>query len=176
MLIREAHADELAEVGNIRVAAYLAGGFLAPDSGYLPTLRTLGCDGDGHVMVALRGGPGGPVSGCDQIAGTVMLQPWPQAGRMVTGPDEAEIRALAVAPDAQGSGVGTALLRAVIERAAGQGIAHLVLCTQPEMTTAQRSYARAGFIRLADRDWSPVPGVDLLAYGLRLVPAATPAG
>ena len=45
---------------------------------------------------------------------------------------------------------------------------HLVLLTQPDMVTAQRMYAKAGFARLADRDWSPEPGNLLLAYGLPL--------
>ena len=171
MLIRAASRAEFAEVGDIRAAAYIAGGFLKPDSGYLQTLRALGADGDGQVLVAVCRGSDGSRPGADRIAGTIMLQSWPQAGQVVTAPDEAEIRALAVAPDAQGGGVGTALLRAVIERAAGQGVRHLVLSTQPDMTAAHRRYAQAGFVRLADRDWSPAPGVDLLVYGLRLTPA-----
>ena len=36
------------------------------------------------------------------------------------------------------------------------------------MRTAHRLYERAGFVRLPERDWSPVPGVNLLVYGLRL--------
>jgi ribosomal protein S18 acetylase RimI-like enzyme len=56
----------------------------------------------------------------------------------------------------------------VIERAAGDGVRHLTLLTQPEMVGAQRLYERAGFRRLPSRDWSPAPGVTLLAYGLRL--------
>jgi ribosomal protein S18 acetylase RimI-like enzyme len=119
-------------------------------------LRALGSDGDGTVLVAVDGG---------RIVGTVML---PSDGQVVAGPDEAEIRALAVAPDGQGKGTGAALLRAAIERAARGGVRHLVLLTQPEMLAAQRLYQRAGFRRLPDRDWSPAPGATLLAYGLRL--------
>lgn len=36
------------------------------------------------------------------------------------------------------------------------------------MVAAQRLYASEGFVRLPERDWSPQPGVPLLAYGLRL--------
>jgi ribosomal protein S18 acetylase RimI-like enzyme len=111
-----------------------------------------------------------------RIVGTVMLQLWPHAGEVVTGPGEAEIRALAVAPDGQGRGTGRALLRAVIERAALTGVRHLVLLTQPEMQTAQRIYRRAGFVRLPERDWSPRPGVILLAYGLVLAPGGQASG
>jgi ribosomal protein S18 acetylase RimI-like enzyme len=161
MRIRDAQPAELADVGEIRVAAYRADGFLAPASDYEPTLRRLGADGQGDVLVAER-----PEDG---LIGTVMLQPWrPDGGEIVTGPDEAEIRALAVRPDARGAGVGRALLTAVIDRAAAQGVRHLVLCTQAEMKAAHRLYEDAGFTRLRERDWSPVPGISLLAYGLRL--------
>jgi GNAT superfamily N-acetyltransferase len=159
MVIRDAHQDELAEIGEIRVNAYRADGFLAPDSRYAPRLRELGSDGAGPVLVAADDAG---------IAGTVMLQTWPNGGEFLRGPTEAEIRALAVRPEAQGRGVGRALVGAVIERAATLGIRHLLLLTQPEMKTAHRIYDEAGFARLPDRDISPEPGVNLLAYGLDL--------
>ena len=169
MIVRDARPDELAEAGEIRVAAYVADGFMSPDSGYAPTLRALGLDGNGAVLVAVAG------EDDRRILGTVMLQPWPHAGQVVAGRDEAEIRALAVIPEARGRGIGDALLRAVIKHAAQQGVRHLVLLTQPEMLAAQRLYRRAGFRRLPDRDWSPAPGMPLLAYGLALADApATP--
>jgi ribosomal protein S18 acetylase RimI-like enzyme len=161
MLIRDAQTDELTEVGELRLAAYHADGFLSPDSGYAPHLRDLGADGSGPVLVALDGEPG-------RLVGTVMLQRWPHAGHVVAGPDEAEIRALAVRPGAQRAGVGRALLAAVIDRAARDGVRHLVLCTQPEMKAAHHLYEEAGFARLPDRDWSPEPGTMLLAYGKQL--------
>ncbi|MGO9083216.1 MAG: GNAT family N-acetyltransferase [Streptosporangiaceae bacterium] len=157
--VRPAAAGELAEIGRLRVAAYLAGGHLAPSSPYLSTLAALGTTGDGEILVAAGNG---------KILGTVVLQTWPHAAEIVTGPEEAEIRALAVAPDGQGRGVGTALLRALILRAGQLGIRHLVLSTQEDMRAAQRMYQRAGFRRLPDRDWSPVPGKILRVYGLRL--------
>jgi ribosomal protein S18 acetylase RimI-like enzyme len=156
VIVRDALSEELAEVGEIRVTAYRDAGFLSPGSEYAPVLRDLGRDGDGTVLVA--------VDGCS-IVGTVMLR---SGGNVVTGQDETEIRALAVTPDGQGKGTGSALLTAVIERAARDGVRHLVLLTQPDMLAARRLYERAGFRRLPDRDWSPTPGVMLLAYGLRL--------
>jgi ribosomal protein S18 acetylase RimI-like enzyme len=156
VIVRDALPEELAEVGEIRVTAYQEAGFLSPGSEYVPVLRELGSDGDGTVLVA--------VDGC-RIVGTVMLR---SGGNVVTRPDETEIRALAVAPDGQGKGTGTVLLETVIERAARDGVRHLVLLTQPDMLAARRLYERAGFRRMPDRDWSPVPGFTLLAYGLRL--------
>lgn len=163
MLIRDAEPDELPEVGDIRVGAYRADGFLSPDSGYAPHLRDLGADGTGHVLVAV---------GADgRLAGTVMLQLWPQGGNVVKGPGEGEIRALAVRPEERGSGMGRALLAAVMGRASELAVRHLLLLTQPEMKAAHHLYAETGFTRLPERDWSPEPGVILLAYGLRLQPA-----
>jgi GNAT superfamily N-acetyltransferase len=160
MQIRDALPAELAEIGEIRVEAYRAGGFLALESHYEPTLRVLGADGTGQVLVAEE--PDG------RLVGTVMLQLWPQAEEIVRGPDEAEVRALAVRPEVAGSGVGKALVAAVIERAARSGVRHLVLCSQPDMAAAHRVYENAGFTRLPERDWSPTAELTLIAYGLPL--------
>lgn len=168
MLIRDAHRDELPEIGELRVAAYLNDGFLSPDSGYAPHLRALGADGAGHVLVAVTGeaDSGRARDGeAGQIIGTVMLQPWPDGGEIVTGPHEAEVRALAVLPEARGAGVGRALVAAVIDRAVREHVRHLVLLTQPSMKHAHRLYQDAGFVRLPERDWEPEPGITLLAYG-----------
>ena len=51
VMIREARPGELAAVGDVRVAAYEAGGFLNPE--YAPELRALGAAGDGTVLVAV---------------------------------------------------------------------------------------------------------------------------
>ena len=160
VMVRDARPDELDGIGDLRVAAYRADGFLQAASGYAATLRTLGADGQGEVLAAVDGG---------LIVGTVMLQDWP-GGQMARGPGEAEVRALAVAADARGQGIGAALVTAVIERAAGRGIRHLVLLTLPGMRAAHRLYSQAGFRRLPERDWSPRPGEVLLAYGLVLAP------
>jgi ribosomal protein S18 acetylase RimI-like enzyme len=168
MLIRDARREEFPDIGELRVAAYLADGFLSPNSGYTPHLRALGADGVGQVLVAVADeeipGDGRPGS----VIGTVMLQPWPDGGEIVTGPDEAEIRALAVSPEARSAGVGRALVAAVIELAAREGVRHLVLCTQPQMKHAHHLYEDAGFVRLPERDWQPESGISLLVYGKRL--------
>jgi ribosomal protein S18 acetylase RimI-like enzyme len=178
VVIREARPDELAAVGELRVSAYVDGGFLSPDSGYVPRLRALGTHEDGSVLVAVAADSqsadgqsaardaAGPTAGAAPIVGTIMLVSWPHTGQVVTGPDEAEIRALAVAPGTQGKGIGRALLGAVLQRAARQGARALVLSTQPEMRAAHRLYEKAGFTRLPDRDWSPESGIELLVYGL----------
>ena len=160
VIVRDARADELASIGDLRVAAYQADGFLTAASGYWPILHALGADGSGEVLAAVDGG---------EIVGTVMLLPWP-GGNLTRDPAEAEIRALAVDPHVRGRGIGAALVTAVIERAARQGVRQLLLLTLPEMRAAHRLYTGAGFARLPDRDWSPGPGETLLAYGLALAP------
>jgi GNAT superfamily N-acetyltransferase len=158
VIIRDARPDELAGIGDLRVAAYRADGFLPAHSDYVATLHTLGADGRGEVLAAVDNG---------QIIGTIMLQAWP-SGEIAQGAGEAEVRALAVAPHARGRGIGAALVSAVIERAATRGVRQLLLLTLPEMRAAHRLYTEAGFGRLPDRDWSPGPGLILLAYGLEL--------
>jgi ribosomal protein S18 acetylase RimI-like enzyme len=170
--VRDARPDELAELGDLRVTAYEAGGFLADASHYGETLRTLGHDGIGQILVAVGDGDSGAGrtgdGGTGQLLGTVMLQLWPHAEHVVQAPDEAEIRALAVTPEARGRGVGATLLRAVADRARACGVRRLVLSTQTTMLAAQHLYTEAGFRRLPERDWQPVPGFTLLAYGVEL--------
>jgi len=164
----------MTEVGDIRIAAYVSDGFISADSGYGPTLRGLGADGNGEVLVATvpagagERGAGAEHDRAEHIVGTIMLQSWPHAGEVVTGPQEAEIRALAVRPEAQGRGIGRALLLHLMRRAAEAGVRHLVLCTEPTMRVAHRMYEREGFVRLPERDWSPAPGTTLLVYGMHL--------
>jgi ribosomal protein S18 acetylase RimI-like enzyme len=163
--IRDARPDELEAVGEIRVAAYLADGFLSADSAYTPRLRALGADGDGDVLVAVSEDADG--TGRDEILGTVMIRSWP-GGDLLRTADEAEVRALAVAPDARGLGIGRKLVSSVIDRARAIGVRHLVLASQPDMVRAHHLYVEAGFTRLPERDWAPLPGLTLLAFGLRL--------
>jgi ribosomal protein S18 acetylase RimI-like enzyme len=164
VIVRDALPGELPEIGALRVSAYAAGGFLPPGSGYADTLRALGSGGDGEVLVAEDG---------RRILGTVMLAPFGRASELASAPDEADIRALAVAPSAQGRGVGRLLLRAVIARAGERGIGRLLLATRPSMLAAQRLYDLEGFRRAPHRDWQPIPGVTLLAYERRTPPHST---
>jgi ribosomal protein S18 acetylase RimI-like enzyme len=160
--IRPALPSELPAIGDLRVAAYRADGFLSAASAYAATLHDLGTAGDGEVLAAVAHGT---------ILGTVMLQPWPHAGEIAQRPGEAEIRALAVAPHMRGRGIGRALVSAVTDLARRRGIRQLLLLTQDRMLTAQRLYSDAGFCRLPERDWAPQPEVFLLAYGKVLTPA-----
>lgn len=163
VLVRPALPGELPAIGELRLTAYRADGFLPAESAYAPVLRGLGGDGRGEILAAVDGGV---------IVGTVMLQPWPHADELARQPGDAEIRALAVAPHARGRGIGATLLAAVTGRAVALGIRRLLLLTTPRMLAAQRLYRTAGFQRLPELDWPPEPGPELLAYGKALAPAA----
>ena len=75
---------------------------------------------------------------------------------------------LVVDPVTRGRGVGELLVRTCLERARAAGKRRMVLSTDPRMTAAHRLYERLGFVRLPERDWSPLPGVQLMAYALEL--------
>ena len=161
VIVRDARPDEHAAVGELRVAAYRAQGLLPAGSGYAETLRALGFSGDDDVLVATDDAGNG-------MLGTITLEPFAPASELAKDDTEADIRAFAVTPGAQGHGVGRTLLAAVIERAEKRGLRRLRLCTRPEMEAAQHLYTAIGFTRTPDLDFSPVPGVTLRAYELAL--------
>ena len=169
MIVREVLHGEMNAVGALRVEAYKAQDLLAVHPDYEDTLHDLGADGHGTVFVAVEDGAQDTAeAGSGQLLGTVMLESWHPDSEVARGSDEAEVRALAVAPQVQRRGVGRALMQAVIEEATARGVRRLVLSTQPTMTGAHRLYQALGFIRDPERDWSPVPGYTLLAFALPL--------
>jgi ribosomal protein S18 acetylase RimI-like enzyme len=52
----------------------------------------------------------------------------------------------------------------VIDQARAIGVERVVLSSSEKMAAAHRLYRRLGFTRLPDRDWAPLPGVNLMAY------------
>jgi ribosomal protein S18 acetylase RimI-like enzyme len=184
VIVREVLPGEGEAVGALRVEAYKSGDFLASGSGYADTLRVLGFDGHGTVFVAAEDGAGQDRAGQDRagegtaggsqlgearkLLGTVMLDPWHPGSEVSRSPDDIEVRAFAVAPWAQGRGVGRVLMRAVIDAAAASGARRLLLSTQPQMAAAQHLYRSLGFVRMPELDWAPVPEVTLLGFGLPL--------
>ncbi len=103
-----------------------------------------------------------------RVVGSVALVLDGDFGEVTAGPAEAAFRMLVVDPAARGAGVGELLVTTCLDRARAAGKASMVLSTDPRMTAAHRLYERLGFRRLPGRDWSPVPGVDLLVYALGL--------
>ena len=148
-------------MGELRVSAYRALGLLSYGDGYAETLRRFGFGGDCTVLVAVDDGD-------DSILGTITLEPFDPASELARDDTEADIRAFAVAAQAQGKGVGRRLLLAVIERAEKRGLRRLRLCTNPAMVAAQHLYAATGFSRTPELDFSPAANLTLRAYELDL--------
>ena len=85
------------------------------------------------------------------LGGCVALRPW--------SADEAEIKRLYVRPAWRGSGLGKALVEAVIERARRQGYRGLRLDTLASMAPAMRLYERLGFLETAPYHAATLPGM-----------------
>jgi GNAT superfamily N-acetyltransferase len=153
--LRRIHPDEHEAAGDVCVAAYdplLTGA----EDDYRERLHDVATrDAQAEVWVAVVE---------ERVVGVVTYcppgSPWREIGRQ----DEGEFRMLAVDPAAQGTGAGTALARLCEERAREDGAAGMALSSLATMATAHRVYARLGYSREPARDWSPVPGVDLLAF------------
>jgi len=64
---------------------------------------------------------------------------------LVPHPDHLLLESVAVAPDAQGRGIGSALLRFADEQAAAAGLPEVRLYTHERMTTNIRRYERHGY-------------------------------
>ena len=158
LTVRPARPDELDQVGQLTLAAYVADGMVDPADPYAVSLADApGRARDAELLVA--------VSSDGTLLGTVTVCEPDSPLSEVSRPGELEFRMLAVAPQDRGRGVGAALVTAVLRRAAELGAHRVVLCSAEGMHTAHRLYTRLGFIRLPERDWSPVPGLRLLVFG-----------
>jgi ribosomal protein S18 acetylase RimI-like enzyme len=162
--VRPVLPAEFAALGELTVAAYRAVPGGSTSAGYEETLRDVAARArEAEVLVA--------VDADGTLVGGITYVPGLGAYAEFTGDDEAGIRMLAVAPAAQGRGVGRRLMADCIERAAAAGKARIVLHTTASMTAAQGLYASLGFERTPGRDLVPSPRTHLLAYVLALTPA-----
>jgi ribosomal-protein-alanine N-acetyltransferase len=89
------------------------------------------------------------------------------AGLMVTGA-EGDVQTVAVAPSAQGGGVGARLLAALADEALDRGATSLLLEVRSDNAAAIGLYRRSGFEQIAVRRRYYQPGdVDALVMRLR---------
>jgi GNAT superfamily N-acetyltransferase len=175
-VIRPVRPSEYEALGNLTVAAYRAIPVDMPHQDvYDVQLRdvarraTTSC-----VLVAV--GPvdvdpveAGPVEAGEELLGGVTYVSGPEdpySEELADG--EAGIRMLAVDPAAQGGGVGRALTVECLRRARAAGRRRMVLHTGVWMPAAIHLYESLGFVREPALDFSPAPGIDLLAYALEL--------
>ena len=156
MELRRISPAEHADAGAVCVAAYEPFLTTAEDF-YRQRLADVGRrDVEAQVWVAVDG---------STVLGCVTHCPRGSAWREIARDDEGEFRMLAVHPDARGRGVGTALTRLCVDLAREDGATGMVLSSLSEMTAAHSVYSRLGYSRAPERDWDPVPGVHLIAFG-----------
>ncbi len=105
----------------------------------------------GSVLLYPAGGAMGAPGG-----GRAMTLTWP------------EVRLLAVAPSARGSGTGRRLMEECIRRARAAGATALTLHTTEMMRMAMQLYERMGFERAAELDFAPAPGITVKGYNVAL--------
>lgn len=157
--VRPAVPADFDAIAELTVAAYGADGQLDGDHDYDKHLRDVATRaGEGELLVAVDAA----------VLGSVTYVLPGSAFAEIARQGEAEFRMLAVAPAAQGRGVGELLARACIARAEEQGCQAVVICVRDIGAAARRMYDRIGFSRIPERDWSPYPGVFLLALRLDL--------
>lgn len=156
--VRRAQPGDYAAAGDVAVAAYRG---IDPQLGtYESRLRDVaGRNAQAFVLVAIGDG---------KVVGTATYVSDPSSRLAESDdPNDAGLRMLAVAPDAAGRGVGTALVRHTLDLAQRDGRRRLVLLTRPQMRAAHAIYERLGFTRAPELDesWEEVT---LLGYGRAL--------
>ena len=166
--VRPAAPADYPAIADLTVAAYEADGQLEADDPYRDVLADVaGRAVAGEVLVAVDG---------EEVLGSVLYVEAGSSFAETAGPDEAEFRMLAVSPKAQRRGAGERLVRACLERARDRGAERVVISARDFVEAPLRLSAfcaahklgsanRLGFVRVPERDWTPVPGVRLV--GLR---------
>jgi ribosomal protein S18 acetylase RimI-like enzyme len=157
--IEPARPEDYPRIAELTVGVYVDGGLATPD--YAPQLADVEGRASRSELLVVRDAAG-------RVVGSVALVLEGDFGNVIASDDEAAFRMLVVDPEVQGRGVGRLLVSECLDRARAAGKRRMVLSTDPLMTAAHRLYERLGFTRVPERDWSPVPGVDLMVYALDL--------
>jgi ribosomal protein S18 acetylase RimI-like enzyme len=160
--VRPAQPADFADIARLTVAAYAADGQLDGEHGYERVLADVASRAqDAEVLVAVD-----PDTG--EVLGAVTFVLPGSRYAELSRTSEAEFRMLAVDPAAQRRGVGRALVQACLDRAGTRGCTAVVISARDLAAAAHQLYAGFGFERVPENDWSPLPGVRLLALRLAL--------
>lgn len=165
--LRRAHGGDAPALGALVADVYVADGFVPPTSPYVAELRDAAHRvAQAHVLVATAPA----ADGSDDVVGTITLAVAGTPYAEIARDGEAELRMLAVRPDARGRGLAAVLVRAALAEAAATGARRVVLTTLEAMRTAQRLYDRLGWVRTPERDWA-VGALPMLVYTWDVPPA-----
>jgi ribosomal protein S18 acetylase RimI-like enzyme len=154
VVVDRAGPEDLPRVGELTAGVYVGDGLAPPE--YVPTLADAAARAQLAELLVAREG--------EAIVGSVALVLAGEFGEVLHADDEAGFRMLVVDRSARGRGVGERLVTACLDRAREAGKRRMVISTDRRMRTAHRLYERLGFARLPERDWSPLPGIELLVY------------
>lgn len=142
--IRLATTQDYPAIGDITWNAYVTAGHIAPDGAYAQSLADISSRTEGLTVAELDG----------RVVGSVNIAAPGSPMAEVAYDNELEFRMLAVAPDVQSRGIGSALVQHVLDTARTQHLAGVAITTMASMTTAQAMYHAMGFQRAPARDWS----------------------
>jgi ribosomal protein S18 acetylase RimI-like enzyme len=159
---RPATEADYAVAGSICYEAYRADGQLDGGGGYGRVLADVAARAPVTEVIVADDPDSGELLGC--VTFVLAGRPWAEVAR----DGEGEFRMLAVAPGAQGRGVGSALIRACLERASARRCIAVAIYARDTNDRAIGMYERFGFVRVPERDWAPEPDVKLLALRLSL--------
>lgn len=160
VLIRPARPDEYDAVAALTVRVYVGDGYVPAGDDYATELADVAHRAAAaEVLVAEQEG---------RIAGSLTVARPGTPYAEIAQPGELEFRMLAVAAEARGHGVGTALVRAVIDEATAGGYEAVVLTTMATMTDAHSIYERLGFVGVPERNWLTHDGLRLFVMRLAL--------
>lgn len=144
-VVRAMRDEEADAVARLTLAAYDAHGSLTgPYRDRLADPRRRLAGATAVLVAELDGLPAGTV--------TFVLPGDPEWEGRPTPAGDAGFRILAVAPWAEGRGVGRTLVAACLRRASAAGSRRVVITTMAWMERAQRLYERLGFVHRADLD------------------------
>lgn len=159
LAVSPAGPGDFDRIADLSVRVYVGGGLAS--EGYTSELADVAGRASRAELLVVRDDNG-------HVVGSVALVLSGDFGEVTTSDEEAAFRMLVVDPAAQGRGLGTLLVTTCLDRARAAGKRRMVIATGTRMTAAQRLYERLGFTRLPERDWSPVPGIDLIVYSREL--------
>ncbi len=156
--IRPVHPSEYEALGELTVTAYQGITAMPQSDDYDAQLRDVARRAEISCVLVAVDPDGTVLGGVTFVSGPE--DPYSEELR----DDEAGIRMLAVAEAARRRGVGGALTMECVRLARDAGKRRVLLHTGTWMPNAIRLYESLGFVRAPEIDFSPVPGINLLAY------------